>query len=394
MFSRSLWLSALALCMLATTQSCSCERNAGFAAPEDMSSSPYLDVDAALSNADALFGASCATATGEAARDPVYLLFVLDGSYSMTYENKWTAVTAALDSIFDQFQSLNDPAFGVGFTIFADTGDPTIMDTTAGPYDKVDVPIAFVDGAQKTLLRARIDNAMPKLGTPTYEVLSGQFPLLEKFTPAAPLKANGRRVLIFISDGIPDPDMPAGANEAPWSLALVKTEAEKQPEPIQTFAIGIGQLNPIDPMVYDPTFMGQLALNGGVAQQPCDPTETVNPANMCHFQITPGGKTAQQLTQDFIDAVNKIRLRLLTCEFSLQAVPGNGDPDPAAINVVYTDGSGQKQVLGKSDSDGWSYDDPVKPTKVILNGSVCDTVKSDPAAHISIVLGCQTIVIM
>jgi hypothetical protein len=394
MFHRRTPLIAVpVLAWLAAVPACNCESNAQSVGVQDLATGPTLDVDAALANPDALFAASCATGSGAAARDPVYLLFVLDGSYSMTYQNKWTAVTAALDAIFDQFQTLADPSFGVGFTIFADTGDPTIMDTTAGPYDKMDVPIAFVDATQNAKLRARIDNNMPKLGTPTYEVLSGQFPLLESYMPAAPLKPNGRRVLVFITDGVPDPDMPAGANEAPYSLALVKAEAQKTPA-IQTFAIGVGQLSPLDNTVYDPAFMGQLAVNGGVPRQPCDPTETVNESNMCHFQITPGNKTAAQLTQEFVDTINTIRLKLLSCEFALTSVPGAGDPDPNAVNVVYTSGAGVQTIIGQNSVNGWTYDDPQKPTKVILNGPICDTVKMDPGAQISIVLGCQTIVIM
>src|SRR5690348_7052136 len=35
--------------------------------------------------------AACATATAETKRDPVYLLFVVDGSGSMDSDSKWTA---------------------------------------------------------------------------------------------------------------------------------------------------------------------------------------------------------------------------------------------------------------------------------------------------------------
>jgi hypothetical protein len=380
---------------LATDPGCTCDsRGKGFE-QDDLAMAggpPQLDVDAALANPDALLGASCATATAQATRAPVYMLFVLDGSGSMIMQNKWPAVTAALDSIFDQFLTMADPSTGVGFTIFADNGDPTIMDTTAGPYNKVDVPIAFVDQMQHDKLRARIDTHMPYLGTPTYEVLSGQFPLLEQFMPVAPLNPNGKRVLIFITDGVPDPDMPAGANEAPYSLALVLAEAQKTP-PINTFAIGVGQLSPLDTTQYDPAFMGQLAMNGGVPHLPCSPTETVNPANMCHFQITPGNLTVAQLTADFVNAINAIRKQLLTCEFDL-TMSGAGIVDPQQVNVIYTSGSGGSQVIGEGPTNGWTYDNPTTPTKVILNGAICDTVKSDPGAQISIVIGCMTIPIM
>src|SRR5438132_5381456 len=42
----------------------------------------------------------CATATAETHKDPVYLLFIVDGSGSMMSDNKWTAESQALDAIF------------------------------------------------------------------------------------------------------------------------------------------------------------------------------------------------------------------------------------------------------------------------------------------------------
>ena len=43
---------------------------------------------------------ACATGEAQAARLPVYLLFVLDGSGSMSHDNKWVAATGAIDAIF------------------------------------------------------------------------------------------------------------------------------------------------------------------------------------------------------------------------------------------------------------------------------------------------------
>src|SRR5580704_15173808 len=76
-------------------------------------------------------GAGCATASSEAKRQPVYLLFVLDGSGSMSQDNKWTAVVPALQSIFAQMASAGDTGIGAGLIVFSDTNDPT---TGSGPY--------------------------------------------------------------------------------------------------------------------------------------------------------------------------------------------------------------------------------------------------------------------
>lgn len=338
----------------------------------------------------ALF-AGCATARGQAERLPVYLLFVVDGSGSMNDDTKWEALVPAYDAFVDDLASRADPTFGAGLTVFADANDPTITDTSAGPYSKMDVPIAFVDALQKSALRGRLDGTSPNLGTPTYEVLSGQFPLLEAYAPPAgsKLATNGRKVLVFVSDGVPDPDMPAGQNEQPWSIDLVRTEAGKG---VATFAVGIGKLSPLEPAKYDPRFMAQLAVAGGTAAAGCNPDEVADASRMCHFQITPGGgKSASALQQELSAAIDSIRTQALSCEYPLEHVAGAGAVDPGRVNVVYTDGSGAESVLPESATDGWSYDDPANPHEVILRGATCDRVKADRNGKVDIVLGCETV---
>src|SRR3954464_5151492 len=86
----------------------------------------------------ALLEAGCATATARAARQPVYMLIVLDGSGSMDKENKWTAVVPALDAFFDDLKGQGDTTFGVGLTVFSDDRDKT---NGKGPYPVIEVPI-------------------------------------------------------------------------------------------------------------------------------------------------------------------------------------------------------------------------------------------------------------
>src|SRR5262249_51214475 len=154
-----------------------------------------------------LLRSGCAVATGQADRVPLYLLFVVDGSGSMRRNGKWAAMVPALVAILEDLGSSPDRSLGVGLTVFADKKDLTIGDTTAGPYDKLDVPVAYLDAAQLARLKARLTGTEPNLGTPTYEVLSGQYPLLRQLAPPTPLLPGGRHALVFITDGVPDPDM-------------------------------------------------------------------------------------------------------------------------------------------------------------------------------------------
>ncbi len=340
-----------------------------------------------FSNAGDLRTASCAQATDRAQRVPAYMLFVLDGSGSMTQDNKWTAATGALGSLFDEIRNQAPTSIAVGLTVFADRRDFTATDHSAGPYASIDVPLGFVDTAKHTSLRERVDLTEPFLGTPTYEVLNGQYPQLAAYTPTSPIEKGGKRVLVFMSDGIPDPDMPAGKNEAPWSLNLA-TEWAGKPEPIITFSVGIGSLNA--PQVYDPKFMAQLAVNGKGAKAGCDPNETANESKMCHFQITPGGKSQAQLTTEFLNAINAIRAQAMSCEFTLQQTGGTLDVNK--VNVIYTTGGGGQSIVPKNDSEGWAFDNTTAPTKVILNGAICTQVKGDPNGKVEIVVGCASVI--
>ena len=42
--------------------------------------------------------------------------------------------------------------------------------------------------------------------------------------------------------------------------------------------------------------------------------------------------------------------------------------------------------------NGWYYDDPVKPTKIIACPTTCDAIKAATDAKIDILVGCETII--
>ena len=336
--------------------------------------------------------AGCATATAKASPQPVYMLFVLDGSGSMKQQNKWTAVSAALDSIFDQFSTQADTNFGAGILAFSDSRDPTcggFLGGCTGPYPtSVDVPVAYVDSTQHGKLRGRIDGASASGNTPTHAALVGGYSELEAFAPAAPLKPSGKKVLVILTDGVPTDGSSAQCIQA---AGQELTKATPQ-GPITTFVIGVGVFPSTDPQSYDPSFLGQLAQAGGAAPQGCNPTENANASKVCYFQIDPSGsQTVAQLTQKFVDAINAIRGKVASCEFLLQKPDGGGQIDPGKVNVVYDDGQGHTTTLVQDPVNGWTYDDPNNPTKVILHGVSCDKVKVS-GGSVNVVLGCKTIV--
>jgi hypothetical protein len=359
------------------------EADAAIDAPSDAGDASLGTLD----DASSILDSGCATATAQVERDPIYMLVVLDGSGSMAEDGKWAAVVPALEAFIDDLESLKDVSFGVGLTVFSDSNDAT---GGVGPYTKVDVPIAFVDAAQAQKLHARLDGAEPKAQTPTLAVLEGQYPLVEQFTPGAPLLPGGKKVLVLMTDGVPYPD--TGTQQPACIQAATDELAKAAPAgPVTTFAVGIGYTFPYDPTIYDPKFMAQLALAGGAPNQPCDPNETKWASNMCHFQITPvgGAGNVSQLEQDFLIAFDKIRAKVTSCELALDK---SGIVDPSLVNVVFTDARNTSQVVPEDPTDGWTYDDPTNPTKVVLHGKSCNDLKANPSGSVEVVLGCKTIV--
>jgi hypothetical protein len=334
--------------------------------------------------------AGCATATAATTRQPVYMLFVLDGSNSMNQDSKWKAVIPALDAIFDDILTQNDTALGVGLIGFEDSNDKActgIIFPTCKYPSSADVPIAFVDKAQHDKLRARIDTANAAGGTPTQLALTGAYGSIDAFTPSGKLEPGGKKVLVLMTDGVPN----GGPTEQDACISMATNELAAAPPkgPVTTFSVGIGPFPSTNTAGYDPAFMGKLAKAGGAAPTGCNPTENVNVANACHFQVTPNGKPVAQITSEFIAAINKIRGQVSSCEFLLDKLDG-GSLDPKKVNVVFTDGAGTAHTIAQNPTDGWTYDDPNNPSKVILHGKGCGDMKADAKGKISIVIGCET----
>lgn len=382
-------------------------------------------------------GPSCASATAEAAREPVYLHVVLDRSQSMDGHGavsgntcdtrqpvpdgasvcfhanarepdplapdrehvvchaqdqtiadcpafrgltgkKWLAARGALVSFFDQAEASADDRIGVGMFLF-DGRTQNDSEWMVAP--------GMVDGAQADALRATV--LPPEFatagGTPLRKALTSQSRLLRDYQPASPLQPNGKRVLVLMTDGTPSD---CGTNRADCVndvAALLTGET-----PITTFVIGVGPVDADESSVYDEKFLSRLANAGGAATEGCNPDwdgQNPNGTVPCHFQVTPGERTAAQIEADMRAAITEIAARVQSCELTLVQT---SEMDTSKVNVVYTAGDGAQSQIAADASNGWTFDDPNAPTKVILNGNACTQLKADVDASVQIVIGCPT----
>ncbi len=330
---------------------------------------------------------TCGGATAVLSHLPVYMLFIVDGSGSMLDPLvpggptglKWQAAKSALNAFIDDTAARKDYSFAAGLFLFDGTkGVPE--------FQQSDVAIHYVDAQQKAALESRINGSSPQGGTPLTLALQGQIPFLEGFVPTQPLKPGGKRVLVVMTDGVPD----GGSDVQPQVQAKCEQLiSDAQKAGVTTFAVGIG-----DPAsatsTYDEVFLGKLAVAGGAPAAGCTPgwNET-SPAGQtpCHFQITPGQKTAAQIQSEMLAAIEAIRGAAQSCEFVLESK----DPiDPSKVNVVYTDANGKDMPVYQNANDGWTYDDPSHPTSVIFHGDICKQLQSESDGQVKIELGCAT----
>jgi hypothetical protein len=336
--------------------------------------------------------AGCATGTYKGQKQPVYMLFILDGSGSMGQNNKWTAVVPALKSIFADMNAKADPGIAAGLIVFSDTMDQSCLGgfSCSGPYPQAnDVPIGFVGSAQLQALNNRL-SGMPMDGTPTGSAMTGGYGELEKYMPSGSNPPpGGQKVMVLITDGVPtDNCAPNGGNyssDACVQMAATELTKAKPQGPILTFVIGVGQYPTTDTTNFDPSFLGNVAQAGGTGPKNCNPNENAAGAtDLCYFEVDPTQATsAQQLQQQFENAINAIRGQVASCTIALD---NSGNVDPSKVNVTING-----MTIPQDPTNGWTYDNPTNPTSITLHGTSCSELQNDPMANVQIVLGCATV---
>jgi Mg-chelatase subunit ChlD/archaellum component FlaF (FlaF/FlaG flagellin family) len=366
--------------------------SSGGSSSSSSSGSIFGDGGSGSSSGSVSLDAGCATATATATKTPVYLVFILDGSGSMSQDNKWPAATGALKAIFADMQMKADTGIGVGLIVFSDTLDKT---HAKGPYPEpgIDVPINFVGAAQDSALNARL-SGQPSSDTPTGTALAGGYGELESYVAMTPLPPGGQKVLVLITDGVPTDNCAQNGGSYTSNACVMDaaTELKKAAPagPILTFVIGTGVYPSTDLTNFDPSFLGNLAEAGGTGPMGCNPNENAAGAtDLCYFEVDPTAGSQTQTETAFENAINAIRGQVASCTFPLNVNTEAGTLDPTKVNVTVNG-----TTVPQSATNGWSYNNPTDPTSITFNGTACTNLKTDANATVQIVLGCETVTAM
>ncbi|HTJ81135.1 MAG TPA: vWA domain-containing protein [Polyangiaceae bacterium] len=292
---------------------------------------------------------------------PLHLYVAVDASSSMA-GSKWTAARAGLATFFD-----SDDAIGtdVAMNFFPRPADATpACDQPA--YKTPRVPYGLLPDNGPALLAAFDAETADGFNSPMYPALGGAILASIDVATANPEDVTA---VLLVTDGAPDgPGTScAGVDPSdPASVAALAANGLAFDPPVATFVVGLPGV--------DPTSANVIAAGGGT-----DAAIFVGATD-----------TAGQ----FAEALAKVKGKALACAYEIPDGVSSGEISTGDVNVTITPTVGDPVTLPRNDAcngPGWTYDDPVMPTTILLCPASCQSVEDDPTAAIQIVLGCPTV---
>jgi hypothetical protein len=231
-------------------------------------------------------------------------------------------------------------------------------------YESPEIEIATVPGVTQAILDSLAYHD-PVGETPTSAALQGAIDHAKAWAAAHPAHTVA---VVLATDGDP-----ANCDTNPNHLHAIAASGVNATPPVLTYVIGVGP---------------SLVALDGIAQ--------AGGTKSAFLLDTSKSNVDQQL----LDAMNTVRAGTLACQFDIP-VPAEGAPDYDRVNVRYTPGDGSAPLTFPRvddaahcppSGDGWYYDDPQAPMKIIVCDAACTTLTHDPKGHVDVLLGCKTIV--
>jgi hypothetical protein len=257
-------------------------------------------------------------------------------------------------------------------------------DSCEGPiYAAPASAIAALPGSAAGLISS-INAHMPAGSTPTQAALTGAISQATTWATAHP---DHRVVVVLATDGLPTECIPPTAttlNAAVADIAAVAAAGVKATPSISTFVIGV--FNADDVANGAPTNLDEIATSGSTN-------------NTKAFIVN----TAQDVSKQFLTALDTIRGAHLACEFQIPQPMAGQTLDYNFVNVKFTNEGKTSDVFFVHDAagcdsttGGWYYDaDPAKadPTRIIACPASCTAFQAATgASSVGIALGCMTVI--
>jgi hypothetical protein len=319
--------------------------------------------------------AACASSTQKGEQQGLNAYIMLDYSGSMMGV-KWTGVTDAINSFVQEASS----GISVGMQYFGlpnqgDAGAIAIGPVTINIGDSCDptvyaqpaIEIAPLPGVGSLITQSLSNHGTPNTATPTPPALQGAIQHATSWATAHPSDVT---IVILATDGDPS-ECPIPTNSTASLLSQVEAIAASgaaQTPKVLTFVIGVGK---------DTANLDGIAQSGGTGSA---------------FIVD----TTQNVSQQFLAALDKIRGAALGCQYKIPVPKSGGSVNFDQVNVEFTSG-GKTEVVpqvsdkGKcpSSGDAWYYDNPTSPSQILLCTTTCGTVSA--GGELDVLTGCQTV---
>jgi hypothetical protein len=316
---------------------------------------------------------------------PAAVFIMFDQSQSMTAMegsvSRWQAVTEATSAFIRAPESAG---LSVGIQYFGRAAG--IEECNTAVYAQAEVPIAVLPGNANALVNS-INSHRPVSETPTTAALTGAIQHARQFKTQNPMMPV---FVLLVTDGEPGvagsfwnpiSNCVGTAQDVPATVAAAQAG---QPD-IKTFVLGVGAAL---------TNLNQIAVAGGTTQ-----AHLISGGNVSQQVITALNAIRGTVSKTVTKTITKTVPVPLDCEWVMPAPMGDKEQDPNKVNVNFLSGGALTQ-LGKVGSqadctnfqNGWYYDDPAAPTKIIACPSTCDSIKASTDGKIDILVGCDTYV--
>jgi len=297
----------------------------------------------------------CAQRTSGAEGKPLYLVFAYDESGSMGVV-KWGATKAAAKAFFTSKDTQNVSA---SISMFPNVNASNEYSCEASSYAVPQVPMTALPSQTFGEL---LDARSPKdcAGTPMRVALEGAHRYASDI--ASQRGFDTTTAVVLVTDGMPDSTCEDGARVEP-----VRDLAARYAATTRTFVIGVGlELTPLH----------AIASAGGTKRAVIIDT-----------------RDAQQIQRDMYEAINSVRRMAVDCDYTIPAPPPGQELDRDLVNVIHTESGGKPNAIGYSaecaGDEGWRYDDPATPRRILLCRNTCDQVREKPG-RVDVLFGCAT----
>jgi len=249
-------------------------------------------------------------------------------------------------------------------------------------YDTPSVPVAPLP-ANTAAIEASLAARTPEGGTPLEGALRGATAFCLDVNAARPDVAC---VAVLITDGSADEECTAQSAEA---LAEIAAGALEQGVP--TFVAGMGGAD--------------LAVLDAIGEAGGGDCNREAPGFACDLTTDPSAfVTALEEIRDQTRTVTRIESRVdeivqvVPCEWEIPPPPAGARFDAARVNVELALSGGRQTLENVSVEsscgarDGWFYDDPSAPARIVACPGTCEVLRGQPEAAVNLLFGCDTIV--